>query len=462
MPKEHDLILALGKAYHLGDVDDKAVLGGDLISLLLQPLVSFLTSDRFMAEFGPPCGRTLLCGDGNSHGGLCGLLEAMQDALAALTLKKEEALSSARSKAAGEICQLCALDVPPGDQIEEFLDLCERYSRAAFEYTFCRQYLPAIIRLLSLRLMQLASDAFEVCLPALDALRRCLWEDAPMHSCLLYPTDPPSFPPPRFYCTIPLDEKTVEHLIDRAAGPSGVDRIAGALAASLFNAQSQEIWANPQADPEAFREEIRSIFRSFTEPMAGPVLEQLAALHFCDPETAAKCVGTDGAPDLSALELAWETPEPRAVLVADTARGLVRRLEALNPVSFSVELQSPYRFPAVLGAVLINETPRLNRAVQTSLTNGSWNHLPVVAAFGDHYISEYPAELHLVKLVDAFPLAMIKPIRDYAAAYFELSASRKVQLHPDNRWAETLPELYGEQAEDWFFRVHGVPKLAKP
>ena len=415
--------------------DPAGALADQLAKALSQPL-------EVEHSFGPYGKMVLLHGSPCQNGGLCGLLAQMTDVLPQWLSQEQKKMDYVHTVMLNEATRLAADRNPHDAEIEYFIDLCEQSANAAFEFYFCRDYMPDILRSLQDAAQENSRQTCERQIPILETLSSVLQEDSSVAAASL--------------------PGAVRDVLDSIADAVPADVIAGALFHSFYNASS--VWAAPEHNPAGLCHEIRNVFAPVIDPLCrSHVPEQLMVLAHCSEAQIVNAIGHARPFKFEDLQPLWDDPNLPGIALRQIAEKVMDSLEHSPLIGLSIHPQEANLLPSTVSAVLLPETPELNREIEDrlNLAYGDTKRFDTIT-LSALPISRYQPEVLMAKSVLPLPLAMIVPMREYAAEYFSdlrsHSGERLFALHADRRWVD-LPEIYGSQAEEWFYQRHGVPRL---
>ena len=423
---------------------------------------AILDNADFLLNYGPYGGIVVLSGDkAKAGGGLLGLLKQIENnyqmTYNAIVKEYNEAanlLNTAKNTLAND-------SNPHDDEIEVFVDACEAFAKAHFKVQFYQQHMPSIITQIQADLQRLNNEFFNIYVPIMDTVKDILEEDSVIfaESTLAQNEQQTSYSLNAFN----LDNALAMNDMFRRVFAGYVDdnmvkNVAQQFTQSLFSLESRKKWRNitnaNQADNGILCDEIRSIFKTVTDPLISNMLEKFIVLVYGSRDSIVQANNGNPVTDINALNAIWDNDQLRDNALRSAADHIVNVLLSGAMISFDIPVDQIGNFSQSASVILLAETPNLNQHILGTL-NARMGNRYSSTTIGNNATCEYKTEISMAMMISPFALPLVSKMQSYAQAYFHSEKNKEAAAgrHLDEvteRWQDTLPELYGMDAEKYY------------
>lgn len=419
-----------------------------------------LSDPDFITNNGPYAAIAALTG----YGKLTGACDRLASMLAVLKgnngyIEQLRIVAEAAKTNMEESARLLEADTTPTDaEVEVFIDACQAYSLAHFEWEFASSVMDKVIVQTRQRLMDFNNRTFEIYVPVLEALTSLLNRDSTIladteHN---YYDHGQSFGMDAFgLAESDAKRQLFVQLFGSYINANRTAMVARSFAQMMFGAEMRGKWEQLSGSPDELANAVRGAFEGFFAPFANDLLEKFCVLAYAD-SNALRGITPER------LDQIWEAADGSSdALLRDTAidaagSAIARMLEMGSAPLIELEGGQPMlsKFYRRSFLTLLNGMDRLNAAITSNMVGG----------YGVGYISnDRKSVIRCTTYVGPIALPLVKDVSPWAREYFrsEDSADTRAGRHLDERnqnWARLLPEPFGMDAED-YYESNGRPSL---
>ena len=428
-------------------------------------------SINYWDQFGPYGGMVFLTGNENANvRGLTDLLTDMKDSLQGLLNDQYNAVNSAEAAMKAAMNTLASDRTPHDEEIEVFIDACQAYSNAYFDYSFTNSYMWQYLDLLNQRLIGYNNETFAIYVPIIQELSRILNEDSDIfvRNYLTETAEGKRFSLNAF----DLDQAMTRNdlfgkMFDGYIADSALAKdVHDKLKVLLFGSEQRNNWKQLLDQPELLTDELRHVFEDVTRPLVSSMLEKFIVLVYGDRH--AIVAGNNGSDQIGIeqLEAIWNNEELRNNALDTAARMIVGELTNSALISFELPPNDVTRFSKAINIILLNETPNLNEHIRSILdADPSTSNRYNLATIGNDTVCQYATEITMFETLYPFAFELVRNIKNYAEQYFfsEKGVDTAAGRHLDEvteQWQRYLPEIYGVDTEDYYVSCYNRPAMA--
>ena len=430
----------------------------NIINALANTIRSKFEDQNFLWQSGPFAAIVLLSGNQGQLKGFKQLLEDYANNIALAINAKKEAMDKAVNAVRTGKQTIDTDKNPHDDEIEAFVDLCQKYSEAYFEYNFYNRYMLYIINGVYSKINDFNNETFEIYVPIIRSVMDMLSADATAfaNSTLKVNGNTTTYSLNAFDLNNARRQNNLfETLFNGYIDNNKVAAVKREFVASLFAPERKKKWQNIAGDPAALANEIRGIFKSVTDDLVSQMLEKLMIMVYGDKNIIINQNNGNANVTINDINNIWNDANLRINALSSAAKNIVEALTDSLMLKYEVDPTTSANFSKKATVILLNETPNLNNAIRTELANKFGATGFTVATMGDGTSCEYKTCITMAMSTTFIPLAMISHMRDYAVEYFksETSVIGQAGRHLDEvteKWQDNLPEIFGMDTEAYY------------
>ncbi|MBR5272719.1 MAG: hypothetical protein IKU25_04915 [Clostridia bacterium] len=430
---------------------------------LIMDLCTYLRSSDYMVAHGPYEAIEVL--SGSSDGSLKGAVDYLAQMAFDLDNGNSQVMqivsgqyNNAKQELENTKRDMLNDRTPTQGEIDNYVACCHNFQKAYLEFSMYRRILPDVIKCMKALLSNENKRTFDVYVTIIDQLKDMLNED----SMILATSRESHHGNVHTYGLDALgvvaakdNEDKFTKLFDGYINDTRVNNFCVSFVNSILGSEQREKWENLIEFPEKMADEIRRIFAEFAQPFMKDSLDKFCVIAYTEENDDFKL-------DADNIEYFWsltsEETDPvkkcqyewlwkknriaaqnviNALGVGNIDRSPVMIRDQVNALRYSRRL--------VEVLTLLEETPRLNKAIMDILDN---NHFC-------SYTSTCRPVISFVACSYPYAIPQLYGFKDYAQQYYfsEVNSFTSAGRHIDERspnWVEYLPELYGVDTEKYY------------